>query len=294
MTYCVGLRLDRGLVFMSDTRTNAGIDDIAMFRKMHSWSTPGNRVITLLTAGNLATTQAVVSLLDERSKAPADRNPTLLEAPSMFQVARIVGVYPLADDDPRWRHDVRAQLKGALTGGARVVQLRLKHTKDGAALELARWAVERAHGSGALLIVNDRFDLADLAGADGVHVGGDDLAPERIPTDVRARLLVGLSTHTLEQVRAARDRPVDYIGFGPVFGTRSKASEYSARGSQQLREAVGLVGLPVVAIGGIGSGRIAEVATAGARAAAVISAVANADDPAAATRKLQAEFDKAR
>lgn len=91
MTYCVGLRLDRGLVFMSDTRTNAGMDNIAMFRKMHSWSTPGDRVITLLTAGNLATTQSVVSLLDEHSKAAADRNPTLLETPSMFQVARIVG-----------------------------------------------------------------------------------------------------------------------------------------------------------------------------------------------------------
>ncbi len=91
MTYCVGIRLDRGLVFMSDTRTNAGMDNISMFRKMHSWATPGDRVITLLTAGNLATTQSVVSLLDERSKAPADRSPTLLESPSMFQVARIVG-----------------------------------------------------------------------------------------------------------------------------------------------------------------------------------------------------------
>ncbi len=91
MTYCVGLRLDRGLVFMSDTRTNAGMDNISMFRKMHSWSTPGDRVITLLTAGNLATTQSVVSLLDEHSKAAADRSPTLLETPSMFQVARIVG-----------------------------------------------------------------------------------------------------------------------------------------------------------------------------------------------------------
>nr|MDJ0777677.1 proteasome-type protease [Gammaproteobacteria bacterium] len=91
MTYCVGLMLNRGLVFMSDTRTNSGVDNISTYRKMYSWSTPGERVITLLTAGNLATTQAVISLLDERSKIPAERNPSLLEAPSMFQVASLVG-----------------------------------------------------------------------------------------------------------------------------------------------------------------------------------------------------------
>jgi putative proteasome-type protease len=91
MTYCVGLRIDSGLVFMSDTRTNAGIDSISTFRKMHVWEEPGERVIVLLTAGNLATTQSVVSLLDERTKAVADRMPTLLETPSMYQTARLVG-----------------------------------------------------------------------------------------------------------------------------------------------------------------------------------------------------------
>ena len=91
MTYCVGLRLNKGLVFMTDTRTNAGVDDISQVKKMNSWEVPGERVITLLSAGNLATTQAVVSLVDERSKAPGDRNPSILKAPSMFQVATIVG-----------------------------------------------------------------------------------------------------------------------------------------------------------------------------------------------------------
>ncbi|MGA9573485.1 MAG: peptidase [Lysobacterales bacterium] len=91
MTYCVGLKLDKGLVFMSDSRTNAGVDDISLVKKMTSWELPGERVITLLSAGNLATTQAVVSLLDERTKAPGDRNPSILQAPSMFQVATIVG-----------------------------------------------------------------------------------------------------------------------------------------------------------------------------------------------------------
>jgi len=91
MTYCVGLKIDRGLVFMSDTRTNAGIDSISTFRKMHVWEEPGERVLVLMSAGNLATTQAVVSLLDERSKAVADRSHTLLETPSMYQTAALVG-----------------------------------------------------------------------------------------------------------------------------------------------------------------------------------------------------------
>jgi putative proteasome-type protease len=91
MTYCVGLRLNRGLVFMSDTRTNAGMDSISIFRKMYVWEEPGERVMVLLAAGNLATTQAVVSLLDERTKAPAERSPSILQTPSMFQTARLVG-----------------------------------------------------------------------------------------------------------------------------------------------------------------------------------------------------------
>ena len=91
MTYCVGMMLNCGLLFMSDTRTNAGVDNISSFRKMQCWSAPGQAVITLMTAGNLATTQAVVSLLDERSKAKEDRNPSILEQPSMFRVAQLVG-----------------------------------------------------------------------------------------------------------------------------------------------------------------------------------------------------------
>ncbi|MGC8201544.1 peptidase [Aliiroseovarius sp. PTFE2010] len=90
MTYCIAMVLDKGLVFMSDTRTNAGVDNISTFQKMFTWETPGERCITLMTAGNLATTQAVCSMLDERTKAHDDRAPSLLAAPSMFQAAQIV------------------------------------------------------------------------------------------------------------------------------------------------------------------------------------------------------------
>ncbi|PLK25690.1 proteasome-type protease [Novosphingobium sp. TH158] len=91
MTYCVGMLLDKGLVMMSDTRTNAGIDNVSTFRKMFQWSVPGERVIAVMTAGNLATTQSVISQLEERNKAPSERHNSLLEAPTMFQVATQVG-----------------------------------------------------------------------------------------------------------------------------------------------------------------------------------------------------------
>jgi len=91
MTYCVGLRLNKGLVFMSDTRTNAGVDNFLVTRKMFTWDVPGERVITLMTSGNLATTQSLISLLEERSKVTTERSPSILELPTMFEIARLVG-----------------------------------------------------------------------------------------------------------------------------------------------------------------------------------------------------------
>jgi len=91
MTYCVGMTLDKGLVMMADTRTNSGVDNISVFRKMFHWCVPGERIIAIMTAGNLATTQAVISQLEERNKAPQDRRPSVLEAPTMFRVATQVG-----------------------------------------------------------------------------------------------------------------------------------------------------------------------------------------------------------
>lgn len=91
MTYCVGMIIDRGLVLMSDTRTNSGVDNISVFRKMFTWTVPGERIVTILTAGNLGTTQAVISQLEERSKTPAERVNSLHELPTMFRVATEVG-----------------------------------------------------------------------------------------------------------------------------------------------------------------------------------------------------------
>ena len=91
MTYCVGLAIEKGLVLMSDTRTNSGVDNISVFKKMFHWQVPDERMITVMTAGNLATTQAVISQLEERTKAPGDRENALLEASTMFGVAQQIG-----------------------------------------------------------------------------------------------------------------------------------------------------------------------------------------------------------
>jgi putative proteasome-type protease len=91
VTYCVGMMIDRGLVLMSDTRTNSGVDNISVFRKMYHYAIPGERIIGIMTAGNLATTQAVISQLEERTKAPEERHNSLLDSPTMFQAAGAIG-----------------------------------------------------------------------------------------------------------------------------------------------------------------------------------------------------------
>jgi thiamine-phosphate diphosphorylase len=200
---------------------------------------------------------------------------------------RFAGLHVLADDDPRWGRDPVAQARAACAGGAAVVQLRAKRASDAAALAWAREIRALTRAAGVAFVVNDRFDLALLAEADGVHLGQEDLPPARVPAHARARLALGRSTHTLEQVRAARGEPVAYVAFGPLFGTSSKDSPWSARGIDALAEAVREAApLPVVAIGGIDAARAPDALRAGARGVAVISAVAGAADPEAATRRI--------
>ncbi|MBQ1204104.1 MAG: peptidase [Loktanella sp.] len=120
MTYCIGMQLDRGLVFMSDTRTNAGVDNFSTAKKMFHWHVPGERMITLMTAGNLATTQAMVSLLRERSVATEDRDPSILREKTMFQVARLIGATlkeVIADSSPKGQYSAEQFSASAIVGG---------------------------------------------------------------------------------------------------------------------------------------------------------------------------------
>jgi thiamine-phosphate pyrophosphorylase len=201
------------------------------------------------------------------------------------------GLLMLADDSPSWKWDPVEQAQAACEGGAAAVQLRVKHAGDRAALVWARRIRELTRSCGADFYVNDRFDLALAAQADGVHVGQDDMPPAQIRLAVGSRLAIGLSTHDLDQARRACAEPVDYIAFGPVFGTLSKESEYSARGLAGLAEIVRTCApRRVVAIGGITAENAGEVANAGASAIAVISCIAQAPEPVAAARTLLAAF----
>ena len=117
-------------------------------------------------------------------------------------------------------------VRAFLDGGARFLQLRAKNLAGGEFLELASAAVEIAHSQRAVLIVNDRADIARLAGADGVHVGQEDLDPAAVRALIGDSSIVGLSTHTTEQVDRAVREPVSYVAVGPVFGTSTKATGY--------------------------------------------------------------------
>ena len=202
-----------------------------------------------------------------------------------------LGLHLLVDDDPRWGRDPVVQARDARAAGAPVVQLRCKHATDSQSLEWARAIRSLTRETGARFVVNDRFDLALLAEADAVHLGQGDLPPDALPRDLRARLAVGRSTHTPEQLEAARGEDVDYVAFGPVFGTTSKASEYGERGLAALRRAVELAApRPLVAIGGIEASHLPALRAAGVGGFAVISVVAGAPDPVAAARALIAGF----
>lgn len=202
------------------------------------------------------------------------------------------GLHVLCDDDPRWGRDPVEQARAACRTGVPVIQLRAKHARDSVVLEWARAIRALTRASGSRFVVNDRFDLALLAEADAVHLGQEDLPPAALPVAARAKLAVGRSTHTREQLAAARDEDVDYVAFGPVFGTRSKDSPFDARGLAAVGEAVGLAApRPLVAIGGIGIGDLAALRELGVAGIAVISAVAGAVDPEAAADRLITGFD---
>jgi thiamine-phosphate pyrophosphorylase len=176
-------------------------------------------------------------------------------------------------------------LAAVIDGGCRMVQLREKETPSGRLLPIAERLLSRARRAGVTFIVNDRVDLAVALGADGVHLGQDDLPPRAARPLLRRGMLLGLSTHSVPQAHAARDAGADYVAVGSMFPTATKP-DFELVGPALVRKLRPDIRVPLVGIGGITHDNVAEVIGAGADGVAVISAVCAAPDPAAATRRF--------
>lgn len=183
-------------------------------------------------------------------------------------------VYPIVDVDLcRLRGvDPRALARACVDGGARLLQIRQKAPGTGAFVSLTRSIVEDGASRGVLVIVNDRADVAAMAGAAGVHVGQQDLPVPAVRAIAGADAIIGLSTHTTGQIDAALATDVDYIAVGPIFRTSTKDTGYEPRGLEMVTYAAN-GRRPVVAIGGVTIDNAASVLAAGASSVAVISDV---------------------
>jgi thiamine-phosphate pyrophosphorylase len=190
-------------------------------------------------------------------------------------------------------HDLVRRAEALLSGGACCLQLRAKQLGGAAFRDAARAVLPVCRAAGVPFCVNDRLDVALVVGADLVHVGQDDLDlgdVRRVLAALGRRVRVGVSTHNLAQARAAEEAGADYIGFGPIFGTTSKANPDPTVGLEGLSLVCAAASIPVVAIGGITRATAGAVAAAGAAAAAVIADVARAENPAVAARQIAAAF----
>jgi thiamine-phosphate pyrophosphorylase len=170
-------------------------------------------------------------------------------------------------------------------GGAKLLQLRVKDLPSRDLLEIAHKVKAICHRAGCLFIVNDRADIALAVEADGVHVGQEDLPLIAARKVLGPNKIIGVSTHDPQQAQTAERDGADYIGFGPMYGTTTKATGYTARGLDQLREIRAVVRLPIVAIGGITAERASATLSAGADAVAMISDLVLATDIAAKVKE---------
>jgi thiamine-phosphate pyrophosphorylase len=199
---------------------------------------------------------------------------------------KLAGLYLILDPSIAGSRSLTDLVKIALDAKVRLFQLRMKTPETRTFYQAADALCPLVQKGGGIFIVNDRCDVALAVGADGVHLGQDDLPL----ADARAILgrgkLIGISTHNLNQVIQAEAGGANYIGFGPIFPTTTKENPDPVVGVAGLREVRAKVHIPIVPIGGIHAGNIAEVRSAGVDCVAVVSAVLTAADPHTAISEL--------
>ncbi len=187
----------------------------------------------------------------------------------MFQIPKL---YPITDCQlSNCTHEEIVQMM--LAGGARLIQLRDKDASAKELLDAARSCLTITRAAGAKLIINDRVDVTLTSGADGVHLGQEDLSVEEAREILGEDKIIGISTHSLEQFKAALETSANYIAIGPVFQTKTKENADPVVGLELIRQAKAMADRPLVAIGGITVESAAEVMAAGADSVAVISAL---------------------
>jgi thiamine-phosphate pyrophosphorylase len=196
------------------------------------------------------------------------------------QRGTLPALYAILDPEQIGSSSPDSVLRQLLQGGAKMIQLRAKAMSSRDFIQLAQKARDLTIPFDCKLIVNDRIDIALGSAADGVHLGQEDL-PLEVGRKLLGDRLIGISTHSLEQAKEAEANGADYIGFGPIFGTATKNTGYTARGLEMLARIRAAVDLPIVAIGGITEANIQDVWRVGADSAASISDILKADDVAA-------------
>jgi thiamine-phosphate pyrophosphorylase len=202
-------------------------------------------------------------------------------------------LYLVTDPELARGRELTEVVAAAVRGGVTLVQLRDKHAEGRALLETARALKAMLDPLGVPLLINDRADVAYAAGA-GCHVGQSDLPAAAARAILGPDAILGISINAVEQARAADPALVDYVAYGPFAATATKPDAGGPIGADGLAAARGLTRLPLIAIGGIDAGNVAEAVRAGADGIAVISAIMAAADPAAAARALRAAIEAAR
>ncbi len=195
-----------------------------------------------------------------------------------LRAKQVKGLYAIIDTSYAPLEGLEKTASLIIEGGAKILQLRSKGKGAGQVLEACRKLRRITLDNGAIFIVNDRVDIAVACGADGVHLGQEDIPLGDARSLLGASAIIGVSTHNTKEAKEAEASGADYISFGPVFPTKTKADAQSPKGLEGLKEIRKAVRLPIVAIGGVTEERLMDVLNSGADGAAIISDILASGD----------------